>query len=48
MVAAGEAKWGGLPPKLPEQTFPNPGRPASELVSEDRGPYLPGTEPEEG
>ena len=41
MVADGEAEWSGLPPKLPDTTFPNPGRPVSDLVSEDRGPHLP-------
>jgi hypothetical protein len=24
----------------------NPGRPLSELIAEDRGPYLPGSDPE--
>ena len=41
MVADGLAEWSGLPPKLPDTTFPNLGRPVSDLVSEDRGPYLP-------
>ena len=45
MVANGEIEWSGEAPVLPDVFHPNPGRPLSDLVSEDRGPYLPGTEP---
>jgi prevent-host-death family protein len=46
MVAAGEAEWSGEDMVLPDALPVNPGRPLSELISEDRGPYLPGTDPE--
>lgn len=48
MVADGEAEWSGEAPGLPDgfHPYPNPGRPVSELVNEDRGPRLSGTEPE--
>jgi prevent-host-death family protein len=46
MVAAGEAEWSGEDLVLPDTLPVNPGRPLSELISEDRGPYLPGSDPE--
>lgn len=46
MVADGEAEWSGEAPALPDGFYPNPGRPVSDLVLEDRGPYLPRTDPE--
>ena len=41
MVAAGEAEWSGQDMVLPDELPPNPGRPLSDIVLEDRGPYLP-------
>jgi len=41
MVADGEAYWNGSKPKLPDTIPVNPGRPLSDIVLEDRGPYLP-------
>jgi prevent-host-death family protein len=46
MVAAGEAEWSGEDMVLPDTLPDNPGRPLSELIAEDRGPYLPGNDPE--
>jgi len=46
MAANGDVEWSGEPPMLPDGFHPNPGRLVSDLVSEDRGPYLPGTEPD--
>ena len=46
MVANGEAEWSGEAPALTGTILPNPGRPLSELVSEDRGPYLPDVDAE--
>lgn len=46
MAANGEIEWSGAAPALPDGFFPNPWRPVSDLVSEDRGPYLPGTQPD--
>jgi len=46
MVAAGEAEWGGEGMVLPDALPVNPGRPLSELISEDRGPYLQDDDPE--
>jgi prevent-host-death family protein len=46
MVADGTAEWSGEAPRLPDGFHPNPGRPVSDLVLEDRGPYLPDTDPE--
>jgi len=46
MVADGEAEWSGLDMIVPETLPVNPGRPLSELISEDRGPYLPDPGPE--
>jgi len=45
MVASGEAEWSGEPPVLPDGFYPNPGRPVSDLVLEDRGPYSPDADP---
>ena len=45
MVADGEAEWSGEAPVLPDGFYPNPGRPVSELVLEDRGPYTPDVDP---
>jgi prevent-host-death family protein len=41
MAAKGEIEWSGETPRLPDGFHPNPGRPVSDLVLEDRGPYLP-------
>jgi len=41
MAARGEVEWSGETPRLPDAFHPNPGRPVSDLVLEDRGPYLP-------
>lgn len=41
MVAEGAADWFGLPPRLPDKTFANPGRATADLVIEDREPRLP-------
>lgn len=46
MVADGEAEWNGQDMVVPETLPVNPGRPLSELISEDRGFYLPDREPE--
>ncbi|MEI6452004.1 MAG: hypothetical protein WCP98_18925 [Actinomycetes bacterium] len=46
MVADGEAGWNGQNMLVPETLPVNPGRPLSESISEDRGPYLPDPEPE--
>jgi len=46
MVADGEAEWSGEDLVLPERLPKNPGRMLSEIVLEDRGPYLP--EPRSG
>jgi prevent-host-death family protein len=41
MVAAGEAEWTGEDMVVPDKLPRNTGRPLSEIVLEDRGPYLP-------
>jgi len=41
MVAAGEAQWNGRKPALPDRLPANKGRMLSDIVLEDRGPYLP-------
>ena len=46
MVAEGTAEWSGLDMIVPETLPANPGRPLSQLISEDRGPYLPDPQPE--
>jgi prevent-host-death family protein len=45
MIAAGEAEWSGDQPASADDRILNPGRPLSDLVSEDRGPHLPGDDP---
>ena len=45
MVEAGELQWSGGKPTLPEHMPANTGRPLSDIVLEDRGPYWP--EPDE-
>ena len=45
MVDAGELEWSGGKPELPEHPPVNTGRPLSDIVLEDRGPYWP--EPDE-
>lgn len=46
MVEAGEAEWSGESPTLLDHFYPNPGRPVSDLVDEDRGPRMPDIEPD--
>jgi len=41
MVDAGELAWSGDKPKLPEHMPDNTGKPVSDIVLEDRGPYWP-------
>jgi len=41
MAARGEIEWSGETPRLPDGFHPNPRRPVSDLVLEDRGRYLP-------
>jgi prevent-host-death family protein len=46
MVDAGELQWSGGKPKLPETMPANTGRPLSDIVLEDRGPYWPESDDE--
>ena len=46
MVANGQIEWSGEAPMLPDTFHPNPGRPLSDLVCEDREPHLPDTRPD--
>ena len=48
MVEAGEAEWSGEDLVLPDTLPVNPGRSVSDIVLEDRGPYLPDPDPESG
>ena len=41
MVDVGELAWSGDKPKLPEHMPANTGKPVSDIVLEDRGPYWP-------
>jgi prevent-host-death family protein len=46
MVEAGEAEWSGLDMIVPETLPKNTGRMLSDIVLEDRGPYLPERDPD--
>jgi len=39
MVESGQARWSGGKPVVPKDLPINTGRPVSEIVLEDRGPY---------
>ncbi len=47
MVEKGQARWSGGKPTVPEDLPINTGRPLSDIVLEDRGPYWDDPEPDE-
>jgi prevent-host-death family protein len=46
LVEAGEVRWNGGKPALPGDLPLNTGRPLSDIVLEDRGPYWDDPDPE--
>jgi prevent-host-death family protein len=46
MVENGQAHWSGRKPKIPKGLPINTGRPLSDIVLEDRGPYWDDPDPE--
>jgi len=46
MVENGQAHWNGRKPKIPKDLPINTGRPLSDIVLEDRGPYWDDPDPE--